>query len=168
MTVAVSVATPLPNGTLLTNNARIYDANGGLPTTASEQTTVNSSHSLSITKTGPANVSAGGQITYTLRYTVTGNETATGVTIDDNTPLNTTFASATGPGQQPPPVGSTGLMRWQIGSVPPGTSSVVTLVVNVASPLPNGTVIANSASIADGNGGTTASSSWNTTGQRQP
>ena len=46
-------------------------------------------------------------------------------------------------------MGSTGLVRWQLGSVTPGTSGVLTLVVNVISPLPNGTVIANTASIAD-------------------
>ena len=162
--VTVNVVSPQPNGTVLTNNARISDSNGGIAATASAQTTVNSSHALAITKTGPATVAAGGQITYTLRYTVTGNETATGVTIDDNTPLNTTFAAASGTGTiQAPPVGSTGLVRWQIGSVPPGTSGTATLVVNVTSPLANGTVIANSASIADTNGGTPANASWNTT-----
>ncbi len=99
VTVTVNVASPLPNGTVLTNNARISDSNGGIATTASAQTTVQSSHALAITKTGPTTVAAGGQIAYTLRYTVTGNETAQNVTIDDNTPLNTTFASATGPGR---------------------------------------------------------------------
>jgi uncharacterized repeat protein (TIGR01451 family) len=164
VTLVVSAANPLPNGTLLTNNARISDGNGGVPATVSAQTTVHSGHGLAIAKSGPTTVAAGGQITYTLRYTVTGNETALGVTIDDNTPVNTTFASATGAGTiQAPPVGSTGLVRWQLGSLTPGTVATATLVVNVVSPLPNGTVIANTASIADSNGGTTANSSWNTT-----
>jgi uncharacterized repeat protein (TIGR01451 family) len=160
--VTVNVANPLPNGTVLTNNARIADGNNGVPTTASAQTTVQSSHTLNITKTGPTSVAAGGQIAYTLRYTVTGNETAQNVTIDDNTPVNTTFASATGTGVQPPPVGSTGLVRWQLGNLTPGTSGVATLVVNVNSPLSNGTIIANTATMADSNGGTTVNSSWNT------
>ena len=163
VTVAVNVASPLPNGTVLTNNARISDGNGGIATTTSAQTTVNSSHALVITKSGPTTVAAGGQIAYTLRYTVTGNETAQNVVIDDNTPVNTTFASATGTGVQAPPVGSTGLVRWQIGNVAPGTSGTATLVVNVTSPLASGTIIANSASLADTNGGTTVSASWNTT-----
>ena len=161
--VTVNVANPLANGTVLTNNARISDGNGGIATTASAQTTVRSSHALAITKSGPTTVAAGGQIAYTLRYTVTGNETAQNVVIDDNTPVNTTFASATGTGVQALPVGSTGVVRWQLGNLAPGTSGTATLVVNVTSPLANGTIIANSASIADDNGGTTASASWNTT-----
>ncbi len=108
-------------------------------------------------------MAAGGQIAYTLRYTVTGNETAQNVVIDDNTPANTTFASATGTGVQAPPVGSTGLVRWQLGNLAPGTSGTVTLVVNVNSPLANGTIINNLATISDANGGTTANSSWTTT-----
>ena len=72
VTVAVTAASPLPNGTLLTDNARIRDSNGGLATTASEQTTVNSSHALNVVKTGPANVAAGGQITYTISWSVIG------------------------------------------------------------------------------------------------
>ena len=164
VTVAVNVASPLPNGTVLTNNARISDGNGGIATTASAQTTVSRSHVLIITKSGPTTVAAGGQIAYTLRYTVTGNETAQNVTIDDNTPLNTTFAAASGTGTiQAPPVGSTGLVRWQLGNLTPGILGTATLVVNVTSPLASGTIIANSASLADTNGGTTVSASWNTT-----
>jgi uncharacterized repeat protein (TIGR01451 family) len=163
VTVAVTVANPLPNGTILTNNARIYDGNGGLPATATEQTTVNSSHTLNITKTGPANVAAGGRITYTMAWSVTGNEAAQNVVIDDTTPGNTTFASASGAATiEAPPAGSTGLVRWRLGTQA-SASGVVTLVVNVNSPLPNGTLINNSASIADSNGGTPRTSSWNTT-----
>ena len=161
--VTVNVANPLANGTALTNNARISDSNGGIATTASAQTTVRSSHALAITKSGPATVAAGGQIAYTLSYTVTGNETAQNVVIDDNTPANTTFASATGTGVQAPPAGSTGLVRWQLGNLAPGTSGTATLVVNVNSPLANGTIINNLATASDANGGTAANASWTTT-----
>jgi uncharacterized repeat protein (TIGR01451 family) len=124
---------------------------------------VRSSHALAITKSGPATVAAGGQIAYTLSYTVAGNETAQNVVIDDNTPANTTFASATGTGVQAPPAGSTGLVRWQLGNLTPGTSGTVTLVVSVNSPLANGTIINNLATASDANGGTAANASWTTT-----
>jgi len=162
--VTVTVASPLPNLTLLTNVARISDSNGGLPTVDTEQTTVNSSHALNVTKTGPANVAAGGRITYTIGWSVTGNETAVSLIIEDSTPPNTTFVSASGAATiDAPPAGSSGLVRWRLGNRAPGSSGTVTLVVNVNSPLPNGTIINNTASIYDGNGGTTASSGTSTT-----
>jgi uncharacterized repeat protein (TIGR01451 family) len=163
VTVAVTVASPLPNGTVLTNNARISDGNGGVPTTASVQTTVQSSHGLTITKSGPATVAAGGQITYILLWSVSGNETAQDLIVADNTPANTTFASASGVATiDNPPAGSTGWVRWHLGNQAPGASGTLTLVVNVNSPLPNGTVINNTATIADSNNGATGSSSAST------
>ena len=163
VTVAVTAASPLPNGTILTDNARIRDSNGGLATTASEQTTVNSNHALNVIKTGPANVAAGGQITYTISWSVTGNEAAQSLIIEDTTPPNTTYARASGAATiDNPGVGSSGVVRWRLGNQNPGASGIVTLVVNVASPLPTGTPINNTASILDSNNGATASSSWTT------
>jgi uncharacterized repeat protein (TIGR01451 family) len=164
VTMAVTVASPLPNGTLLTNVARISDGNGGLPTGDTEQTTVQSSHALNIEKNGPVTTTSGGQIAYTIAYTVTGNETAQNLIIEDTTPPNTTFASASGaPTIDTPGVGNTGVVRWRLGNVAPGTSGTVTLVVNVNAPLPNGTVINNTATITDGNGGTSDVDSTSTT-----
>jgi uncharacterized repeat protein (TIGR01451 family) len=108
-------------------------------------------------------VAAGGQIAYTIAWSVSGNETAQNVTIDDSTPQNTTFASASGAGTiSAPPVGSSGVVRWSLGNRAPGSSGTVILVVNVNNPLPNGTTIDNSASISDGNGAATNTSSAST------
>ena len=46
----------------------------------------------------PNPVNAGGTITYTLSYSNTGNENATGVVLSDAIPANTTFVSASAPG----------------------------------------------------------------------
>jgi uncharacterized repeat protein (TIGR01451 family) len=154
VTMTVNVNSPLPNGTVLTNQARIFDANGGLPANASEQTTVNSSHTLSVFKSGPPTIGAGGQLVYTIVYTVSGNGPAQNVVIEDSTPLNTTFASASGaPTIESPPAGNPGLVRWRLGNLSPLATGVVTLTVNVLSPLPNGTTINNTVSIRDDNGG---------------
>ena len=59
-------------------------------------------------------------------------------------------------------MGSSGVVRWRLGNQNPGASGSVTLVVNVASPLPTGTPINNTASIYDSNNGATAASSWTT------
>jgi len=156
VTVAVDVENPLPNGTILTNQAEIGDGNEGLLASDSEDTTVHSSHALDVEKSGPATVDAGGQVTYTIEWAVTGNETAQDVVLEDSTPAHTTFANASGaPVIDDPGVGNAGLVRWHLGDQPPGASGTVTLVVNVDSPLPDGTEIENTASIADGNDGTT-------------
>src|SRR5260221_13144282 len=62
-----------------------------------DTTTVSASPTLNISKTdGPDPVNAGSNITYTICYSNTGNQNATGVVISDTIPTNTTFVSATG------------------------------------------------------------------------
>ncbi|MCL4296682.1 MAG: DUF11 domain-containing protein [Anaerolineae bacterium] len=155
--MTVNVPSPQPNGTIITNQARIFDSNGGVATTDTEQTTVNSSHTLDVEKTAPVSAPAGGQITYSITYAVTGNEAAQNLVIEDVTPPNTTFASAGGVGAtiENPGAGNTGTVRWRLGTRNPGATGVVTMTVNVASPLPRGTLINNTATIQDSNGGAT-------------
>src|SRR5258707_6036644 len=62
-------------------------------------TTLCRSPILAISKAdGPDPVAAGGNITYTISYSNTGNQNATGVVISDTIPANTSFVSATGGG----------------------------------------------------------------------
>src|SRR5262245_12297906 len=94
---------------------------------------------MAISKTdAPDPVNAGSNITYTLSYSNTGNMNATGVVITDTIPANTSLVSATGGGTL-----AAGVVTWNIGNVSAGVSSSVQLVVQVASPLANGTVITN-------------------------
>src|SRR5207244_7133118 len=110
-------------------------------------TTVSSVPILSISKTdAPDPVNAGGSITYTLSYSNTGNANASGVVVTDTIPANTTFVSATAGGTL-----AAGVVTWNIGALNVGSSSSVQLMVQVASPLANGTLITNATYSIDSN-----------------
>src|SRR5207247_1558561 len=138
VTLAVGVASPLANGTVITDGTYSIDSIETAPISGvAITTTVTSAPVLAVTATDtPDPVVAGGTIAYTLGYSNTGNSGATGVVLSDTIPVNTTFVSATGGGAL-----SAGIVTWSIGSLAAGASSSVQLVVRVASPLANGTVI---------------------------
>src|SRR3989442_12486627 len=66
--------------------------------------------------------------------------------ITDTIPANTTFVSASGGGTL-----AAGVVTWNIGALAAGGSGSVQLVVQVGSPLPNGTLITNGAYNIDSN-----------------
>ncbi|MFN8168623.1 MAG: hypothetical protein U0S36_07540 [Candidatus Nanopelagicales bacterium] len=66
--------------------------------TATASTTVTASADLRITKTGPASVTAGSSVTYTLTVSNAGPSDATLVSVLDSLPAGVTFSSATGTG----------------------------------------------------------------------
>ena len=87
---------------------------------------------LSVAKTAsPDPVGPTGNLTYTITYSNTGQSTATNTIVSDTTPANTTFVSASPAPTSAPPVGDTGTVTWNVGSVPVGGSGAVTLVVKV-------------------------------------
>src|SRR5206468_388594 len=109
--------------------------------------TVASTPVLTISKTdAPDPVNAGSNITYTISYSNSGTANATGVVITDAIPVNTSFVSATGGGTL-----AAGVVTWNIGNLAAGASTSVQLVVQVASPLANGTVITNGTYSIDSN-----------------
>ena len=146
--LVVRVNSPLANGTVITNTGWTIDSNEILPQTGPDATTtVTSSPVLNISKTdAPDPVTAGNNITYTLSWSNTGNENATGVVVSEAVPANTTFVSATGGGSL-----SGGVVTWNIGALNTGASSTAQLVVRVNSPLANGTVITNGSYQIDSN-----------------
>ncbi len=138
--MVVRVASPLANGTLITNGTYSIRCNE-TPAVAGAaiSTTVGSAPVLALTLAdAPDPVAAGGNITYTISFANTGNANATGVVVSDTVPANTTFVSATGGGTP-----ASGVVSWSIGTLNAGTSGSVQLVVRVASPLANGTLITN-------------------------
>src|SRR5207247_33419 len=146
--LVVQAASPLANGTVITNATYSIDSNETAPASgAAITTTVSSVPVLAISKTdAPDPVNAGASITYTLSCSNTGNANASGVAITDTVPANTTFVSATAGGTL-----SAGVVTWSIGALNAGSSSSVQMVVRAASPLANGTVITNATYGIDSN-----------------
>lgn len=155
MTIVVSV---LPQTTgVLHNDARVSsetadgnNANNKATTT----TTVTSEADMSVTKTdSPDPVSAGAELTYTLKVSNAGPSTATDVQLTDNLPPEVTFSSATisgGTGTCASLGGGT--ISCKLSDLDPGASVTVVIKVMVGASVPDGTTItdfANASSAAD-------------------
>src|SRR5207247_1616696 len=127
------------NGTPITNATYAIVSNESQSITGpAVTTTVMSTPVLTVVSAdAPDPVAAGANLTYTLSYTNTGNANATAILLTDTIPANTAFVSA-GSGTL-----SGSVVTWSIGSLAAGASGTVQLVVRVASPLANGTVIHN-------------------------
>ena len=155
LTLTLVVTYPLISGTVISNVAWITDADG-ISRTAEAVTPVEARHHLQVSKAVyPEEVAPGDRLTYTLHYTVSGNEPAFDVAITDETPQHTTFWEAQPPPSSAPAVGARGTVLWQLGDMLPEGSGVVeqsgvlTLVVRVDDSLPNGLAIANTVVISD-------------------
>jgi len=110
-------------------------------------------------------------LTYTINFVNNGPSSANSVTVTDAVPANTTFVSAvvtTGSGWSisAPAVGGTGNVIFSKSPVAGGETAVFTIVVNVNTATPNGTVITNSATAAsttaDGTSGNNTSTTTTT------
>lgn len=142
VTLTVRAATPLTNGTVITNTGT-FDTSETDPVSAIAQTTVQSGPSIAIAKADtPDPVAAGSNITYTISWAIAGNAPATNVVVTDPLPANTTFVSADSGGTL-----SGGIVTWNLGTKNPGQGGVLMLVVKTAAPIPNGTVVTNTATI---------------------
>jgi uncharacterized repeat protein (TIGR01451 family) len=86
----------------------------------------------------PDPVGAGGVVTYTLRYSNPGATDLTGVVIRDTVPRDTVFVSATAGG-----VHSSGVVIWEIGTLPAGSAGSVGMSVRAPSPPPDTGMIVN-------------------------
>jgi uncharacterized repeat protein (TIGR01451 family) len=147
----VQVASPLTNGTLLSDMAS-FSATTNTTVTAGSVTTVSSAPAMTFTDLPGANpVAAGASLVYTLRYSNAGTDAAQNVVVTYGLSANVTFASSTGGGIY----GSTlNQVVWNLGTVAAGTSGAVTVTVVVASPIANGTVLIDTASLAASNAST--------------
>ncbi|MBP7998732.1 MAG: DUF11 domain-containing protein [Chloroflexi bacterium] len=160
-TFAVTVANPVPSGvTQISNTASVADdgTNGADPTPAnnssSDTTPVAAAPDMTLTKDdGGATTTPGGTVAYTLSYDNVGNQNATGVTLSDTVPANSTFnAGASTAGWSCVPNNNAGSVCTIIIGAVPVTSgpASVTFAVTVNNPVPGGvTQISNTASVAD-------------------
>jgi uncharacterized repeat protein (TIGR01451 family) len=146
VSLVVTVTSPLPNGTIITNvaatNGNETDPHSG-NNSAQTQTAVQSSPVLTITKTDdPDPVDAGGTLLYTLVVTNSGNENATSVSVSEHYDPNVSFVYAN-PGPDP----GSGNQVWTLPTVAVGSPETIDIVVRVTSPLPVGAILTNRATL---------------------
>ncbi|MBI1765575.1 MAG: DUF11 domain-containing protein [Acidobacteria bacterium] len=160
-------------GTAIKNTATIHsegvgatpatpDPNGGNNLSNETQNRVRTEANLAITKTGPASVNAGANITYTLTVTNNGVSDAQNVVVKDTLPPNVSFVSASSTNNQftcTPDNGNAGVVNCTAATliandpniIPPRSGSntaTITLVGKVAASVANGTVLANNATVS--------------------
>jgi uncharacterized repeat protein (TIGR01451 family) len=142
----VRVASPLADGTVITNGTYSLDSTQTSPLAGAPlTTTVRSVPVMSLVLAdSPDPVQAGANLTYTLTYSNAGSTGATGVSISATVPANTTFVSATAGGAN-----ASGNVTWNVGAVGAGASGSVQMVVHVMSPLASGTILPSGAATVD-------------------
>lgn len=131
LTIAGRVS-PLYRGTLF-NQARIAAASPEATTTNNTSARVEtfvSRPDVTITKIGPAQVSPGGVMTYTLVYTNADNGLATGVVITDVLPAALMTPTVTHAGATIMPRPGTSFV-WDVADLAPGAGGVITLTARV-------------------------------------
>ena len=89
---------------------------------------------------------AGNDLTYTINWSITGNEPADKAMIVDKLPAGVVFKSASNSGMYD---AATNTVTWNLGNKVPGDSGSYTVVVNVPSPQYNGTKLTNVVDFTD-------------------
>jgi uncharacterized repeat protein (TIGR01451 family) len=136
--VTLRVDTPLTNGAVLTNRVTMGGAHAA-PQSVTETTRVASAPDLALSVTGRLDpVEAGDPLTYTLRYTNTGNADATQVVVTATLDSRVSLASA----MPPPDGGSDQVWYWNVNTIPGETGyGGIVIHANVPVSLPNGTIL---------------------------
>ena len=142
ISVTVAVASPLSNGTTLTNTAWI-EADQPVSASATETTTVHSSPVLTITKTDwPDPIGVGDFLKYTVVITNSGNENATTVTVTENYDPNVSFLFA-----NPDPDAGSGNRVWTFSTLVVDVPETIEIFVQVSDTIPGGTVLTNAVTL---------------------
>ncbi|MEO8673012.1 MAG: IPTL-CTERM sorting domain-containing protein [Tahibacter sp.] len=152
-TLSASIPAGTPSGTTYTNTAGVASAQD--PTPENDNSTVVttvSSADLAVTKTGPANITAGQTITYSIVLTNNGPDTSIGASFNDLFPPNTTFASLvqnTGPTASCSAAAGSAACRIPILTF--GASASFQIALAVYATTPNGAVLTNTANASADN-----------------
>ena len=155
-TLVLHVSPSAANGSTISNTATVATTTtdpNQTNQTATTSATISTSADLSVTKNGPASTPSNAPVTYTVAVANGGPSDAANVTLTDNVPANTTFASAsqmTGPSFAcvTPPAGGTGAITCTIATLANGASATFQFVFNVPAGVAAGTVITNTASVS--------------------
>lgn len=116
----------LANNTTVTNQSQISTTTSDRTSsnnTSSAQTLVVTRSDVAVTKTGPARVSAGDSVSFTISYINNGPSVARAVVIEDTLPSELDFVSAT----PAPATNAAGVLTWNIGDLNPGASGSITI-----------------------------------------
>ncbi len=142
-TVTVTVDNPTADGLdTIVNQATVADDGAGGPDPTPDDNitfdtdTLNAAPDLEVTKTDGVAVANGADtLDYMITVTNVGNQTAANVEVDDTLPADTTFVSCTAS------CDSTALpvVSWALGTVAPGQTVVVHVLVTVDDPVPAAT-----------------------------
>ncbi|HOU13524.1 MAG TPA: hypothetical protein PKZ84_10440 [Anaerolineae bacterium] len=151
-TLTVAVHPTLPAGRELLINTAAATDDRGFAAAAHHADTLIAAPDLALAKQDGGVAYPGATITYTLSYTNSGVQGATGVVIAETVPANAVFnANASSPGWtclDGAPAGT--LCTYPVGDLAAGSSGSVLFAVRIAAPLPSGVrQIVNTASIAD-------------------
>ncbi len=135
-TITVTVTAPAQAGSL-TNTASVSSTTADpVPAnnTSSVTTGVTASADLAITKTGPATVVAGNNVSYSLVVVNNGPSDAANLSVADTLPAGVTFVSATGTGWTCTNVGNVSVTCTRPALATGATAPTITIVVNGAEP----------------------------------
>jgi uncharacterized repeat protein (TIGR01451 family) len=168
--VVVHLSGTAPDGSTITNTASFSspsDTDLPLDDSSTVLTTVHASAAVSVVKTGPGTVTAGGTVTYSVTVSNAGPSAAATVTLTDTLPDSTTFVSGTSPaGFMPctfPVAGSGGTITCTDASLPAGASGVLTFVVTLPATTANGSTLTNTATVTTTTSNTSATTTASTT-----
>ena len=147
-TVTVTAAATLADGTVLSNTVTAttdsVDSNPN-NNTSTVNTTVSAQADLAVTKSGPATIVSGSNISYTLALTNNGGASASAVSLSDTLPPGEAFVSLT-QNSGPAFICTTGAtISCSNASLASGASAAFTLVAAVDGTLANGTTLTNTA-----------------------
>jgi uncharacterized repeat protein (TIGR01451 family) len=150
-TIVSSATGTLSNTATVTAGAGVTDPTPG-NNSATDTDTLVASADISVTKSdSPDPVIAGNNITYTITVNNNGPSDAQSLSFSDGIPANTTFVSVNTPAgwvrTDAVPAGGTGNVTFTRTTMPAGSSSVFTLVVNVNAATANGTTISNTVTV---------------------
>jgi uncharacterized repeat protein (TIGR01451 family) len=144
----VKIADPLPTETIITNTATIDDGRG---TTYERRATtrVNTIELEGSTKEVDKSVAVPGEVlTYTLTLRNAGIADAADVAVVDPIPAHTVYQPASATGEATYDEAANRIL-WS-GAVPSGSQASFSFAVRTEAPLPDGTIVVNTAAIDDG------------------
>ena len=151
-TIASSATGNLSNTATVTAPGGVSDPTPG-NNSATDTDTLTPSADVAVDKSGPATVTPGNNITYTISVTNGGPSDAVNLSLVDAVPVGTTFVSVTTPAgwtrTDLVSPGGTGTITFTAASLVAGApASVFTLIVNANLGLADGTIIENTVTVA--------------------